>query len=86
MSVVFAYDSLILLSYCSNIIHVETIISMLKVVQKLVMGGMSGVAAKTVVSPLERVRILAQTTSSYKGNLVLITRDVMKKEGLAGDH
>lgn len=50
---------------------------------KLTFGGIGACVAKTVVSPLERIRIVKQT-GSFTGNLPSFCRHVLKTEGVIG--
>ncbi|GAB5366273.1 hypothetical protein AAMO2058_001130000 [Amorphochlora amoebiformis] len=50
---------------------------------KMVAGGSAGIIAKTVVSPLERARILAQTGESSLGAVSTIVQ-IVREEGMSG--
>ena len=53
-----------------------------KVMEKLILGGFSGIVAKTVVSPIERIRILQQTGTVYgKSGFLSISKEVFREEG-----
>jgi len=51
--------------------------------KRMAIGGFAGTAAKTVVAPLERVRILAQTGHG-KGSILKTTVSVVQNEGITG--
>ena len=60
--------------------------------RRLICGGLSGLIAKTVTNPLERIKMLSQTgehsqkssSSSSRPSIVGLYRDIIKNEGVLG--
>ena len=60
-------------------------VSLMTMLKKMCLGGAGGVIAKTVVNPIERVRILAQTGGAKgEAHFFNIVKEIMKLEGIGG--
>ena len=51
-----------------------------KNINNFIYGGLSGIFSRTIVAPLDRVKIIMQITKNTNNNFISVTKDIIKKK------